>query len=81
MLVKKYDSKVPRTMEELVELPGVAGKAANIVLQNAFGIIVGIAVDTHVRRLSERLGLTESKIPNKIEIDLMQNCSKIQREI
>ena len=71
ILVEKYDSQVPRTMEELIELPGVARKTANIVLSNAYGLIVGIAVDTHVRRLSKRLGLTENTDPNKIELDLM----------
>ena len=58
-------------MEELVELPGVARKTANIVLFNAYGVITGIAVDTHVRRLAQRLGLTENSNPNKIEKDLM----------
>ena len=71
MLVEKYNSQVPRTMDELLELPGVARKTANIVLSNAYGIIEGIAVDTHVRRLSKRLGLTENKNPDKIEADLM----------
>jgi len=71
MLVEKYDSQVPRTMNELLELPGVARKTANIVLSNAYGVIEGIAVDTHVRRLSKRLGLTENKNPDKIEKDLM----------
>ncbi|MCZ2808680.1 MAG: endonuclease III [Candidatus Bathyarchaeota archaeon] len=71
MLVEKFDSQVPRTMNELLELPGVARKTANIVLSNAYGVIEGIAVDTHVRRLSKRLGLTENKNPNKIEADLM----------
>jgi endonuclease-3 len=71
MLVEKFNSQVPRTMDELLELPGVARKTANIVLSNAYGIIEGIAVDTHVRRLSKRLGLTENKNPNKIEADLM----------
>jgi endonuclease-3 len=71
MLVEKFDSQVPRTMDELLELPGVARKTANIVLSNAYGIIDGIAVDTHVRRLSKRLGLTENKNPDKIEADLM----------
>ena len=71
MLIEKYNSQVPRTMSELIELPGVARKTANIVLSNAYGVIVGIAVDTHVRRLSQRLGLTENKNPNKIEADLM----------
>ena len=71
MLVEKYNSQVPRTMNELLELPGVARKTANIVLSNAYGVIEGIAVDTHVRRLSKRLGLTENKNPDKIEKDLM----------
>jgi len=72
MLVEKFGSKVPNTMEELVELPGVARKTANIVLQNAYGVVVGIAVDTHVRRLSQLLGLSENSDPNKIEQDLMK---------
>jgi endonuclease-3 len=71
MLVEKYNSQVPRTMEELLELSGVARKTANIVLSNAYGIIAGVAVDTHVRRLAQRLGLTESDDPAKIEADLM----------
>ena len=71
ILVEKFHSQVPKTMEELLELPGVARKTANIVLYNAFGITVGIAVDTHVTRLSGRLGLTEQKDQNKIEKDLM----------
>jgi endonuclease-3 len=58
-------------MEELLELPGVARKTANIVLTNAFGVVEGVAVDTHVRRLAQRLGLTESDDPAKIEADLM----------
>ena len=76
MLVEKYNSQVPKTMEELVELPGVARKTANIVLFNAYGITVGIAVDTHVRRLSQRLGLTENTNPDKIEKDLMNIVPK-----
>ncbi|MDH5690679.1 MAG: endonuclease III [Candidatus Bathyarchaeota archaeon] len=76
MLVEKYNSQVPRTMNELLELPGVARKTANIVLSNAYGVIEGIAVDTHVRRLSKRLGLTENKNPNKIEADLMEIVPK-----
>jgi endonuclease-3 len=58
-------------MEEMLQLPGVARKTANIVLQNAYGIIEGIAVDTHVRRVSKRLGLTENEDQDKIEKDLM----------
>ena len=59
-------------MAELLTLPGVARKTANIVLSNAFGIVAGIAVDTHVKRLSQRLNLTTNKIPEKIEQDLMR---------
>ncbi|MCX8153787.1 MAG: endonuclease III [Candidatus Bathyarchaeota archaeon] len=71
MLVEKHDSQVPKTMAELLELPGVARKTANIVLANAFGVVEGIAVDTHVRRLARRLGLSGSNDPDKIEKDLM----------
>jgi len=76
MLVEKFDSQVPRTMEEMLELPGVARKTANVVLSNAYGIVEGIAVDTHVRRLAKRLGLTENEDPNKIEEDLMEIVPK-----
>jgi len=75
-LVEMFDSQVPRTMEEMLELPGVARKTANIVLSNAFGVIEGIAVDTHVRRLAKRLGLTDNEDPNKIEEDLMKIVPK-----
>jgi endonuclease-3 len=71
LLVEKHNSQVPRTMEELLELPGVARKTANIVLSNAYGVVEGVAVDTHVRRLAQRLGLTESDDPTRIEADLM----------
>jgi endonuclease-3 len=71
LLVEKYHSQVPMTMEELLELSGVARKTANIVLSNAYGVVEGVAVDTHVRRLAQRLGLTESDDPAKIEVDLM----------
>jgi endonuclease III len=80
LLVEKYDGKVPRSMDELVELQGVARKTANIVLSNAYGIVVGVAVDTHVKRLSQRLGLTENKNPDKIEKDLMEIVPKSQWE-
>ena len=70
-LMSDFKSRVPQTMEELLTLPGVARKTANIVLSNAFGIVVGIAVDTHVKRLSQRLGFTINKNPDKIEKDLM----------
>jgi endonuclease-3 len=76
MLVDKYNSKVPKTMEELVKLSGVARKTANIILTNAFGVVAGVAVDTHVRRLAQRLGLSENKDPNKIEKDLMSIVPK-----
>jgi len=76
MLVEKYNSRVPKTMEEILELPGVARKTANIVLSNAYGVIEGIAVDTHVRRLAKRLRLTEHEDPNKVENDLMKIVPK-----
>jgi endonuclease-3 len=76
MLVEKYHSQVPKTMEELVKLPGVARKTANIVLTNAYGVVAGVAVDTHVRRLAQRLGLSENDDPNKIEQDLMSIVPK-----
>ena len=70
-LVKEHGGEVPRTMPELVALPGVGRKTANVVLGNAFGIDEGVVVDTHVRRVSNRLGLTEEQDPEKIERDLM----------
>ncbi|HFC97662.1 MAG TPA: endonuclease III [Thermosulfurimonas dismutans] len=72
LLVEKYGGEVPRSMEALLELPGVARKTANIVLANAYGIVEGIPVDTHVRRVSQRLGLTREKDPDRIERDLMR---------
>lgn len=72
ILVEKYGGEVPKSMDELLSLPGVARKTANIVLQNAFGVIEGIVVDTHVRRLSKKLGLTKEDKPDKIERDLME---------
>jgi len=69
-LVEKYGGEVPRTMEELTDLSGVGRKTANVVLGNAFGINVGIVVDTHVARLSHRLGLSSHSAPEKIEKDL-----------
>ncbi len=70
-IVAEYDGRVPDTMEDLITLPGVARKTANIVLANAFGIIDGVAVDTHVTRLSHRLGFSKQDDPVKIERDLM----------
>jgi len=71
-LLDNFGGQVPRTMVELITLPGVARKTANIVLYNAYGVIDGIAVDTHVGRLSQRLGLSAYKDPVKIERDLMK---------
>lgn len=70
-IMKDFDGKVPDTMERLTQLPGVARKTANIVLFNGFGKTEGIAVDTHVQRLSQRLGLSKNDDPVKIEKDLM----------
>ena len=72
VLSERFGGKVPRTMEEMVTLPGVGRKTANIVLFNAYGIVEGIAVDTHVRRVSGRLALTPNTDPEKIEKDLME---------
>lgn len=71
-IVDDFNSQVPCTMEELVSLGGVARKTANIVLSNVFGVVEGIAVDTHVLRLSRRLGLTKNKVRERIEEDLMK---------
>lgn len=70
-IMDHYSGQVPNTMEDLLTLPGVARKTANIVLSNAFGINAGIAVDTHVKRLSQRLGLTCQNNPDRIEQDLI----------
>jgi endonuclease-3 len=80
MLLEKFHSQVPKTMDKIIELPGVARKTANIVLSNAYGVVEGVAVDTHVRRLSQRLGLTENKNPDKIERDLMKIVPRVQWE-
>jgi endonuclease-3 len=71
MLSEQYGGAVPRTMEELLELPGVARKTANVVLGNAFDIKAGVVVDTHVTRLSHRLDFTQQKTAEKIEQDLI----------
>ncbi len=68
---KQYNGKVPDSMKEILTLPGVARKTANVVLGNAYGIVEGIAVDTHVRRLAQRMGFVEQEDPVKIEQDLM----------
>jgi len=72
MVLEKFSGKVPATMPDLISLPGVARKTANIILGNTFGIVEGIAVDTHVMRVSQRLGLTTNTNPEKIEKDLMR---------
>jgi len=71
VLTEEYRGKVPETMEQLLELPGVARKTANVVLGNAFDISSGVVVDTHVTRLSHRLGLSAQKTAEKIELDLV----------
>ncbi|MSO24318.1 MAG: endonuclease III [Acidobacteria bacterium] len=71
-LLTEFKGSVPKTMEELLTLPGVARKTANVVLGTAFGIASGIVVDTHVFRLSHRLGLTRAQTPEKVEQDLMK---------
>jgi endonuclease-3 len=75
-IVEEFGGKVPKTMEELLTLPGVARKTANVVMGSAFGIAGGIVVDTHVQRLSRRLGLTRQKDPRKIEQDLIRIIPK-----
>jgi len=72
LILEEFNGKVPRTMEELIQLPGVGRKTANIILHRAFGIVEGIAVDTHVFRIARRLGLSEGKNPNQVELDLME---------
>ncbi len=76
IIQEKFNGKVPERMEELITLPGVARKTANIVLSEAFGISEGIAVDTHVKRLAGRLGLSDYDDPVKIEKDLMEITPK-----
>jgi len=76
-LLEDHDGEVPRTMNELVKLPGVGRKTANVVLGNGFGIDEGVVVDTHVRRLSNRLGLSAERDPEKVERDLMQTVPKV----
>ena len=71
-VVERHDGEIPQTLEELVTLPGVGRKTANVVLGTAFGIAVGVVVDTHVKRITALLGLTKATQPEKIEADLMQ---------
>lgn len=72
MIKEKFKGKIPRTMEEILTIPGVARKTANVVLGNAYGVIEGIAVDTHVRRFALKFDLSDYDNPNKIEQDLMR---------
>lgn len=72
MIITDFNGEVPQQMEQLLQLPGVARKTANVVLAHAFGINAGVTVDTHVKRLSQRLGLTKHTDPIRIERDLMQ---------
>jgi len=75
-LVARFGGEVPRTMDELTSLPGVARKTANVVMGNAYGIVEGVVVDTHVGRISQRLGLTAQEEPAKIERDLMDTLPR-----
>jgi endonuclease-3 len=79
-ILTDFGGQVPRTMPELLTLPGVARKTANVVLAHAFGINAGVTVDTHVKRLSRRLGLTEHEDPVRIERDLMQLLPQVDWE-
>ena len=80
IIMEKYSGVVPNTMEELLTLPGVARKTANIILSVGYGVVEGIAVDTHVARLSHRMGFSKQKNPDKIEQDLMKLFKKKQWE-
>ena len=80
-LVEEHEGEVPRTMEELVALPGVGRKTANVVLGNAFGVDEGVVVDTHVRRLSNRLGFSRENDPEKIERDLLDVVPEEERTL
>src|SRR3712207_1331091 len=80
-LVEEHEGEVPCTMEELVALPGVGRKTANVVLGNAFGVDEGVVVDTHVRRLSNRLGLSKENEPEKIERNLLEIVPEKERTL
>ncbi len=81
VLVEDHGGEVPRRMEDLVQLPGVGRKTANVVLGNAFGINEGVVVDTHIRRLSNRLGLSDHNDPEKIERDLLEIVPEGERTL
>ena len=72
VLIKDYNSQMPETMEELIKLPGIGRKSANVIMLEAFNKPVGIAIDTHAKRISNRLGLSKEKEPEKIEKDLLK---------
>ncbi len=78
IITEKYSAQVPQTMKDLITLPGVARKTANVVLSEAYSINEGIAVDTHVARLTQRLGLSQEKDPKNIEKDLMKITPQTQ---
>jgi endonuclease-3 len=71
-IIKEFDGKVPKTMQEMIKLRGVGRKTASVVLSTAYGVEEGIAVDTHVMRVSQKLGLTKAKTQKAIEVDLMK---------
>ncbi|MCL5438848.1 MAG: endonuclease III [Patescibacteria group bacterium] len=77
MLLEKFNGKIPRDMNDIQKLPGVGRKSANVILENAYGIVEGIAVDTHVLRLSQRLGFSKNMTAEKVEKDLMKLFPKI----
>ena len=76
VLVEKFNSEVPKTMEELTSLPGIGRKSANVIMLNAFNNPVGIAIDTHAKRISNRIGLSSESEPLKIEQDLLKTIDK-----
>jgi|SRR5215213_7968246 len=79
MIIERFEGRVPERFEDLLELPGVARKTANVVMGNAFGVASGVVVDTHVSRLSQRLALSEHDNPEKIERDLIELVPKKDR--
>ena len=76
MIIEKYNGEIPKTMEELVELPGIGRKSANVIMLEAFDNPEGIAIDTHAKRISNRVGLSNEKEPEKIEKDLLKIIPK-----
>lgn len=75
-IIDEFEGKIPKTMDQILTLPGIARKSANVILGNAYQVVEGVAVDTHVRRLSQRLGLSKNSNPDKIETDLMKLYKK-----